>query len=45
MKFGVADYGMNVWDGGFYDFQTRLEELRTIGYDGTERLECVDAAE
>ncbi len=45
MKFGVADFGMNVWDGGCYDFQTRLEELRTIGYDGTERLECIDAAD
>ena len=44
MKFGVADYGMNVWDGGNYDFETRLEELRKIGYDGTERLECIDAA-
>ena len=45
MKFGVADYGMNVWDGGCYDFETRLEELRKIGYDGTERLECIDAAD
>ena len=45
MKFGVADYGMNVWDGGCYDFETRLEELRSIGYDGTERLECIDAAD
>ena len=45
MKLGVADYGMNVWDGGCYDCQTRLEELRTIGYDGTERLECIDAAD
>ncbi len=45
MKFGVADYGMNVWDGGCYDFQTRLEELKEIGYNGTERLECIDAAD
>ena len=45
MKFGVADYGMNVWDGGNSDFETRLEELRSIGYDGTERLECIDAAD
>lgn len=44
MKFGVADYGIDVWDGGRYDDQLRLEELRSIGYDGTERLECIDAA-
>ena len=45
MKFGVADWGLNVWDGGCYDFETRLEELREIGYNGTERLECIDAAD
>ena len=45
MKFGVADYGMNVWDGGCYDIQLRLEELKSIGFDGTERLECNDAAD
>ena len=22
-----------------------LEDLRSIGYDGTERLECIDAAD
>lgn len=22
MKFGVADYGMNVWYGGMYDVDT-----------------------
>ena len=45
MKFGVADYGMTVWDGGNYDFLARLEELKSIGYDGIERLECIDAAD
>lgn len=45
MKFGVADYGMLVWDGGNYDFQQRLEDLKSIGYDGIERLECIDAAD
>ncbi len=45
MKFGVADYGLNVWDGGCYDFTLRLEELKAIGYDGIERLECIDAAD
>lgn len=45
MKFGVADFGMNVWDGGNYDFTIRLEELKKIGFDGTERLEPHDAAD
>ena len=45
MKFGVADYGMNVWDGDCYSIEKRLEELRSIGYDGTERLEAIDAAD
>lgn len=38
MKFGVADYGMNVWNGFLYDLQTRLEDLKAIGFDGVERL-------
>ncbi|MBO4303695.1 MAG: TIM barrel protein [Lentisphaeria bacterium] len=45
MKFGVADYGMNVWEGGCFDLQTRLEELKEIGFDGIERLEFVDTAD
>ncbi len=43
MKFGVADYGMNVWDGDNYNLSLRLEELRGIGYGGIERLEAFDA--
>ena len=38
MKVGVADYGMNVWYSGLYDVQQRLEDLKGIGYEGTERL-------
>ena len=34
MKFGVADYGMNVWDGGCFDIEERLIGLKKIGYDG-----------
>ncbi len=41
MKVGVADYGMNVWDGGLYDVEERLETLKGIGYDGTERCTAV----
>jgi len=38
MKIGVADYGMNVWDGALFDIEVRLEDLKKIGYEGTERL-------
>lgn len=38
MKIGVADYGMNVWDGGNFDYEDRLLKLKGIGYEGTERL-------
>ncbi len=45
IRFGVADYGMNVWTGGLYDIAERLELLREIGYAGTERLEAVSEAD
>lgn len=45
MKFGVADYGMNVWYGGLYDIEERLLELKKLGYDGTERLEAVSPSD
>lgn len=41
MKFGIADYGMNVWDGGNYDTGSRLDTLKALGYQGIERLEAV----
>jgi sugar phosphate isomerase/epimerase len=41
-KVGVADYGLNVWDGACLDTERRLGELRAIGYDGLERLEGAD---
>lgn len=44
-KIGVADYGMNVWYGGFMDYETRMEDLKKIGYDGIERLTPIDAAD
>ena len=43
MKFGVADYGMNVWDGGCFDIEERLKALKEIGYEGLERVEAVSA--
>jgi sugar phosphate isomerase/epimerase len=45
MKFGVADYGMNVWDGGCFDVEARLQGLKAIGYAGTERLVAADASD
>ncbi len=45
MKFGVADFGMNVWEGGLFDIEERLEALREIGFDGTERLEASSPAD
>jgi sugar phosphate isomerase/epimerase len=41
MKIGVADYGMNVWDGGCFDTEERLLRLKEIGYEGLERLEAI----
>jgi hypothetical protein len=38
MKIGIADYGMNVWDGGCFDYEERALQLKTIGYEGIERL-------
>ena len=43
MKYAVADFGMSVWEGGCFDIELRLKDLQSIGYNGIERLECVDA--
>lgn len=45
MKFGVADYGMQVWYGGNYNVERRLHDLKSIGFDGIERLEAIEAAD
>ena len=45
MRFGVADYGMNVWDGGAFDLEMRLRGLKEIGYEGLERLEAATEAD
>ena len=37
-KIGVADYGMYVWYGGFYDYNERVDLIKTLGYDGLERI-------
>jgi sugar phosphate isomerase/epimerase len=45
MKFGIADYGMNVWYGGMYDTTDRLADLKRIGYQGIERLEAASPSD
>ncbi len=45
MRFGVADYGMNVWYGACYSVEERLKDLKAIGFDGIERLTAFDAAD
>ncbi len=40
MKVLIADYGLNVWYGGLYDYEDRLSMLKALGYDGLERLEA-----
>ena len=38
MKFGIAEYGMNMWDGAVYDNEQRWVDLKAIGYEGMERI-------
>lgn len=45
MKFGIADYGMNVWDGDCFDSEERYRRLKEIGYEGVERLAAANAEE
>ena len=44
MKYGVADYGINVYNGDLYDLEERLTMLKSIGYDGLERLSASETA-
>ena len=45
IKIGVADYGLNCWDGALYDYSDRLTFLKNLGYSGIERLEVRTEAE
>jgi sugar phosphate isomerase/epimerase len=36
---------MGVWDGGHFDVEDRLEALRSIGYEGIERLSAASEAD
>ncbi len=45
IQVGVADYGMNMWDGALYDYELRQMDLKTIGFNGIERLEAQSASD
>ena len=45
MRFGVADYGMNQWYGGCFDYEARLNALKEIGYEGLERIGALSPAD
>lgn len=45
MRFGIADYGYNVWDGAMFNLEQRLSNLQSIGYEGTERLNAITEAD
>ena len=36
MKFGVADYGLNVWDAGVFDYEQHWLGLKSISFQGIE---------
>ncbi len=45
MKFGVADYGLSVYEGGSYDLEDRLQKLKAIGYQGLEHCPAISASQ
>lgn len=45
MRYGVADYGINAWSGGMFDYEDRLVRLKEIGYEGTERITAFSEAD
>lgn len=45
MKVGVADYGINCWEGALYDYEDRFLMLKEAGFEGIERLEARSPAE
>ena len=42
---GVADYGMNVWYGGDFNLEQRLDLLKSCGIDGIEWLKASSMSE
>lgn len=42
VKFGVADYGIDVYEGGCFSLEQRLLKLKKIGFEGIECLHGAD---
>ena len=38
IKYGIADYGLLTWYGGFFDNEDRLAIAQELGFDGLERI-------
>jgi len=45
MNIGVADFGLKMWDGGGFDLDQRLRDLKSVGYAGIERLDATTEAD
>ena len=45
MQYFVADFGMNMYEGGLFDLENRLENVKKLGFNGLERLEAGDTEE
>ena len=39
IKYGIADYGLLTWYGGFFDNEDRLAIAQELGFDGWVFLE------
>ena len=46
IKYGVADYGLSCWYGNTFDYNDRVDFVKSLGFDGIERLNvnCADEA-
>ena len=45
MKYFVADFGMKMYEGGLFDLESRLKNIKKLGFSGLERLEAGDSDE
>lgn len=45
IKVGLADYGLQVWDGFLGDYEERLKMVMRAGFDGLERLRPLDGTD
>ena len=45
IRYGVADYGLSVWFGNLFDYEERIDFVKSLGFDGIERLYATSADE